>query len=397
MTAIKNGRIVTPQGIIEDKTLIIEGDRIVGLTEPDKINAYGFCLGADDVVDARGRLVTPGFIDIHSDKIEQFIQPRPTAQMELGASLRECERDLLQLGITTIYHSLSLWNNDYFDLPPVRSKENVLKLASMIDEIHQRRHLIRHRLHLRLEIDNFDGYDIVSDMVHKKKVHEISFMDHSPGQGQYRNLEIYKKSVTRRGAKSIEAEGIENIVELHRRRPVIQFEKLAQLAREAHENGIAVASHDDDTEEKLEVNNDLGVDISEFPVTLETAKSAKRRGFHTVTGAPNILLGGSHSGNLSASEAILNDCADIICSDYYPPAILQGVFIMNRKYGIPLVDMINRVTLNPARAMRIDGEQGSIEPGKKADILIIGEQDGYPAVTHVFVDGKATFHVEYRI
>jgi len=129
---------------------------------------------------------------------------------------------------------------------------------------------------------------------------------------------------------------------------------------------------------------------------MDIAKSAKAHGFYTVVGAANILRNGSHSGNLSASEAVAEDCADIICSDYYPAAILHSIFLMHKKYGVALPQMVNRATLNPAIAARIDKEYGSIEQGKKADVLIVDMLDGYPVITHVFVDGIAASRIEYR-
>ena len=136
--------------------------------------------------------------------------------------------------------------------------------------------------------------------------------------------------------------------------------------------------------------------ISEFPITVEAAKHANELGFVTVVGAPNILRGGSHSGNMSAADAIQAGCADILCSDYYPPSILHGVFMMYQKYGIPLPEMVNKASLNPAKAVGLGDEYGSIKPGKKADLLIIELLDGYPVITHVLVDGRTTSRVEYR-
>jgi alpha-D-ribose 1-methylphosphonate 5-triphosphate diphosphatase len=99
---------------------------------------------------------------------------------------------------------------------------------------------------------------------------------------------------------------------------------------------------------------------------------------------------------MSAREAVLEDCADIICSDYYPAAILHSIFIMHTKYGVLLPQMVNRATLNPAKAVKIDNEYGSIETGKKADLLIVDILDGYPVITHTFVDGVAASRIEYR-
>ncbi len=388
MIAIKNGRIVTPNEIIENRVLLIEDDRIKAIAEG--------CDGADRIIDAHGRYVTPGFIDVHSDRIEQYVMPRPTSEIDFELALKQCESELLHLGITTMYHSISLYKDEFFGKSPLRTKVNVRKMAGLIKNIHERSHLIHHRFHLRIEIDNIEAFDIAKEMIENRMVHEISFTDHTPGQGQYRNLEVYARAVTKYGGKEIEELGIDGILDYHKSKTYLSFDELRELTELAHENGIAVASHDDDTKEKLAVNKAIGVDISEFPIHIETARAARREGFLTVVGAPNILLGGSHSGNMSAAEAICEGCVDIICSDYYPPAIPHGIFIMNRKYGIPLWELINKATLNPAKAMKIDKDYGSVEPGKKADILIIDVLDGYPVTTHVFVDGKTTSRVEYR-
>ena len=175
MIAIKNGRIITPDEVIDSKTLLIENDRIISIT--------GEKVSADKVINAHGRYVMPGFIDVHSDKIEQFIYPRPTAKFPFELALKECEKELLQLGITTIYHSFSLYKDELLGKSPLRNKESVLKMANLIADIQSRFHLIHHRFHLRLEIDNVDGYDIAKDMIKRHLIHEISFMDHTPGQG----------------------------------------------------------------------------------------------------------------------------------------------------------------------------------------------------------------------
>ena len=388
MIAVKNGRIVTPDSIIDNKVLLIEDGRIKAFMEHTE--------GAEKVIDAAGKYITPGFIDVHSDRIEQFIQPRPMAQMDFELALKECERELLQIGITTMYHSFSLFKDEFFGKSPLRTKVNVQKMADLIENIHSRNHLIRHRFHLRIEIDNLEAFNIAKEMIANNKVHAISFMDHTPGQGQYRSLEIYEKTISQYNGKEIETIGLNGIVEYHQNKRVLSFEQLKELTNLAHAKGIAVASHDDDTKEKLAVNKAIGVDISEFPILIETAKAARHEGFYTVVGAPNILLGGSHSGNMSAAEAIRENCIDILCSDYYPPAILHGIFIMSQKQGIPLYEMINKATLNPAKAMRIDKDYGSIEVGKKADLLIIDVLDNYPAITHILVDGNTTAKVEYR-
>lgn len=383
MIEIKNGKIVTPTEVITGKSLVIDGDTICDIGDFNGV--------AETVIDARGKYIMPGFIDIHSDKIEKVINPRPTAVFDFELGLKEVEKELLHQGITTVYHSFSMYKDRAFGVCVLRSKENVDKMARLINDLHNRFHLIHHRCHLRLEIDNIEVYEIAKSMMNHNLVHEISFMDHTPGQGQYKDLEVYKKSIDYSNGQTFE-----DVMKYHENKDRLSFADLKELAEMAHSKNITVASHDDDTKAKLEVNEALGVDISEFPITLEVAKAAKEKGFYTVLGSPNILLGGSHSGNLSAAEAIMNGCADILCSDYYPQAMLHSIFIMHHQYNVDLSEMVNKVSLNPAKATHIDSEYGSLEKGKKADILIVDEIDGYPVITNVLVDGKMTSQVEYR-
>jgi len=388
LIAIENGKIVTPDDIIENQVLLIEKDKIVGFANDT--------IGAEYVANAHGQYIIPGLIDIHSDKIEQYINPRPTSRMDFEFALKTCERDLLSAGITTMYHSLSLFRDEIFGKCTFRTKENVQKMADLISDIHHRNHLIHHRLHLRIEIDNLDAFDVVREMIIQGKAHLISFMDHTPGQGQYSNLAMYHDAISKYNGKEIGTLGFNGVLDYHKEKDVLSYEQLKELAAVAHKNGISVASHDDDTIEKIMLNKTLGVDISEFPITLEAARLAKSNGFYTVAGAANILRNGSHSGNLSATEAVLEDCVDIICSDYYPAALLHSIFLMYHKYDVSLPQMVNLATLNPAKAMKTDKEYGSVEPGKKADLLIVDVLDGYPVITHVFVDGRTTYRVEYR-
>ncbi len=388
MIAIKNGKIVKPDIVEEGKTIYIEDGKILEISKR--------VLETEKTIDACGRYIMPGFIDLHSDRIEQFIQPRATAKMDFELALKECERELMHQGITTMYHSFSLYKDEFFGKCPLRTRENVELMAELIRNIHERFHLIHHRFHLRIEIDNLESYTIAKQMLKDQMIHEISFMDHSPGQGQYRTLEKYMTAVNGYGGKESKTMGAEDIMEYHQGKDMLSREQMQELAALAHEHGITVASHDDDCIEKLEVNEQIGLDISEFPISLETARAARQKGFYTVVGAPNILLGGSHSGNMSAAEAILDDCADILCSDYYPPAILHGIFRMQSQYDCDLPMLVRKATLNPAQALNIDDEYGSVETGKRADLLIVDILDEYPVITHVLIDGNTTSCVEYR-
>jgi alpha-D-ribose 1-methylphosphonate 5-triphosphate diphosphatase len=347
--------------------------------------------------DARGGYVMPGFIDIHSDYIESILQPRPTCLMDFETGLREAEKNLVGHGITTIYHSLSLMNGGAADRHSFRTRENLELLVDCIRELQHGRHLIRHRFHARYEIDNIGIYDYLLELLKNGAVHELSFMDHTPGQGQYRNLEIYAKSYVT-WAAACSDKTMDEILADAKNKPVASHEMLKSLAALAHERNIPLASHDDDTVEKLALmKNEFGVKISEFPIELEVAKKAHDEGILVVVGAPNIMLGGSHSGNLSALEAVRAGAADILCSDYYPASLLHSAFRLEEEGILSLPAAVRMLTLNPAKAMGIDRDYGSVESGKKADLLVVLKIHNRPMIYKCFIDGRTTLQFEYRI
>jgi len=382
---IKNGTVVGPDGLHQGDVRL-EGGRIVEAGPP---------LSGDEVIDASGAWVLPGLVDIHADYIEHMAAPRPTAVMDFGVSLREAERELLTHGITTMFHSLSFYGSTDFGTNPVRSAENSRRLIDLIHQSHHAEHQIRHRFHARYEIDNVGRVEELKALMVEGKVHLLSFMDHSPGQGQYRDLELYKLIL--KGYRNLADGEAERLIAESQGRAKVPFETLKQVADLARKLGIALASHDDDTVEKLDVVQALGSTISEFPITLEVAAEAHRRGLHTVAGAPNVLLGGSHSGNLSAAEAIVAGSVDVLCSDYYPASMLHAVFLLHREKGVALAEAVRLVTLNPARAVGLGDEIGSIEVGKRADVLVVRtHDDGFPYVAEAVVEGHRLLSSGYR-
>jgi phosphonate metabolism protein PhnM len=389
---IKNGKIITEDMILVDHDLLIKDDKIFRIAPAGEIETRAEM----EVLDAAGGFVSPGFIDLHSDYIEHMTAPRPTSLMNFELSLRETEKELITHGITTMFHSLSLYKATDYLYKPIREPENVRKLIDLIDQTHTMKHLVRHRFHARYEIDNLEDIDSLKDYISEKKVHLVSFMDHTPGQGQYRHLEIYRNTV--RGYNDYSDEAIDGMILTHQTKEKLTIDRMKEIALLARDNHIALASHDDDSIEKLELVQSFGTNISEFPITLEIARKAHSMGMHTLAGAPNVLLGGSHSGNLCASEAIQEGNIDILCSDYYPAALLHAVFELANNHGMDLVDMFKLVTINPAKAVKMDDEIGSIREGKKADLLIIEKiSDDFPVITTVIVDGKLIQRTNYRL
>ena len=196
--------------------------------------------------------------------------------MDVNISLREAEKILISHGITTMFHSLSFYREDVFTHKPMRYPKNVQRLVDAIDATHNELRLIRHRLHARFEIDNIDEVDRLVENIENDKVHLLSFMDHTPGQGQYRDLEVYRETL--KGYRDISDSDVQTIIAERQNSTFMTIEKIKEVAEIALAKGIAVASHDDDDVAKIDLVKSFGTTISEFPITLEVAKKAKEMG-----------------------------------------------------------------------------------------------------------------------
>lgn len=391
MIILYNGMIIKEDKILEGHSIEIEGEIIKDII-PNELVSYG---EEDTFVDCTGKYISPGFIDIHSDYIENIVSPRPITVMNFNFSLRETERILVTSGITTMYHSLSLYPENDYGRKAIRHPENIKGLIEEIDQLEKEPHIIHNRVHLRYELSCINDMEMVANLIREQKIHLLSFMDHTPGQGQYANLEVYKKT-QKSLIDGMTDKDVEEDINMRKAMNKLSIEEIQELARIAHQHGLKVASHDDDSIEKLDFVESIGATISEFPISLEIAKEATKRNLWTVAGAPNLLQGKSHSGNLSAQEGILNKCISIISSDYYPSAVLVSLFAMHEKHQIPLYEMFKMVTVNPAKAVGIEDKVGTVAKGKAADLLVIEKKNSYPAIKIAMVDGHIVFETRYR-
>ncbi|RSK55181.1 phosphonate metabolism protein PhnM [Bacillus canaveralius] len=381
---IYHARIVTPYEVIEDGTIEIEDGKIARIMGYPPENP-----GFDDI-DAGGKWLLPGLVDTHSDAIELELEPRPNSTFPIEVSFYELEKKLVGEGITTIYHSLSLMEENAKKW--IRQNNTVLQVIDDIKRFSYGRQLIRHKTHLRYEITNTVAVPEVKKMIQDGKIDQLSFMDHTPGQGQFRDMEIHKRLLM--DHRHLTEEEANQAIEESRLQPKLDPEILHELAQLASQHGVPLASHDDDTLEKLSLVKSWNATISEFPIELEVAKAAKQQGLFVVMGAPNALLGKSHSNNLSATEAVQLGVVDILCSDYYPSSLLHAAFKLYQE-GMPIFQAFNMVSLNPAKAVRIDDEVGSIEAGKSADLLIVSEEEKRTILETVIVNGQIVCQMNY--
>lgn len=376
---IRNVRVVTPGAVLPAATVAVAQGVIREITP--------FALTGAEVVDGRDRLLMPGFIDIHSDVIENAIQPRPGGRFPVDVALHELDKQLTACGVTSIYHCLCFLNSD--ENPPFRSAEMTDFLIRQIHEL-KGGFSARTRIHARYEITNDEAFAEVERLIRGRMIHFFSLMDHTPGQGQFTDVNHFRTYYSK--ARGLSREHVDLIIErrLEASRR-IDWAGLEHLSRVCRENAIRMASHDDDSEEKVAAVSRLGVSLSEFPVNLAAAQAARRHGMLISLGSPNVLRGGSLTGNLSGREALGAGLGDVLCSDYAPMSLLHAALQLNREGILDLPAAVRLITLNAARAVGIDHETGSIEAGKAADMVLVDDRAKVARVVRTFVAGREVF------
>jgi alpha-D-ribose 1-methylphosphonate 5-triphosphate diphosphatase len=315
--------------------------------------------------------------------LERDVEPRPKAYFPTELALFELDKRLAALGITTAYAAISFAETR--KLAYLRSEERARDTIHLINRLKDDL-LVDTRIHARFEITNHGAPRILHELLEQEHIDLISVNDHTPGQGQYRNLETHIRHVSAwRGIREdvFREEALER---LNQTPP--SWEVIHGICEEAKRNKIIIASHDDDTVEKVDLMRSLGATISEFPVTLEAAHEAKRRGLYTVMGAPNAFRGQSNTGNLSAMDALAEGLLDVLASDYYPAAMLHIIFKLARQ--MPLHDAVKLLSSNPAKAAQLH-DRGSLELGKRADLVLIESSPEFPRVRMSFSAGRVIF------
>jgi alpha-D-ribose 1-methylphosphonate 5-triphosphate diphosphatase len=381
---IKNATVVTPHEVLNNTSVLVEHGVITHIA-PEIENS-----AAAEVIDGAGSILMPGIIDIHTDAMDAEIVPRTGADIPVEVAFRELERKMSGCGFTTVYHSLHLG----YDMAEFHSRSKYTR-QEVFDRVHQASQgstLLNNKIHLRFELSGVNAYEQCFEFMDAGYVQLLSVMDHTPGQGQI-SKEYFISFAIKNGKSREEAE---KLFEEKLAMPIIEGEKLEALIRHAQKLHIPVASHDDDSVEKVNYFNGIGVDLCEFPINMETAVHAAKLGMHVIGGASNILRGGSLSGNLNMKDAVLNGAVDTLCSDYYPPAILHSVFKLYNEQGLSLHDAVNLATLNPAKAAGISSYTGSIETGKDADLILVKLINHIPMVTHNIVQGHLVAHASHK-
>lgn len=373
-TAIANARLVLADEIVTGSVLIRDGLIAAIDTGP------GVPPGA---LDAGGDYLAPGLIELHTDNLERHISPRPKVDWPHAAAICAHDAELASTGITTVFDAMRVGS-----IPSGKSDYNkyARSLASELLELRGQGVLrISHFLHLRAEICSETLIEELDDFGPEDRVGLLSLMDHTPGQRQFRDISKLRAYVMGKNAlNDAEFEDhINGLKALHARHGAAHEAAAVAAARRF---GAVLASHDDTTAEQVAVSVGHGVTLAEFPTTREAADACAAAGIATIMGGPNLVRGGSHSGNVAAADLARADRLDILSSDYVPASLLMGAMILADIWG-DMARGIATVTANPARAVHLD-DRGRLAAGLRADLLRFARAPGgTPVVRAVWARG----------
>jgi alpha-D-ribose 1-methylphosphonate 5-triphosphate diphosphatase len=372
-TMLKNARIVLSDDVI-DGHVLVRGGVIAEI-------ATGSTIVPGEDLD--GNYLVPGLVELHTDHLEQHYHPRPGVTWPAVSAVMAHDAQIAASGITTVYDALRAGTFDPNDL----SARYAVNLLEAIGTAQERGHLrAEHFIHVRCEMPCRDTTEATEMIAAAGRIDLFSIMDHTPGARQFVSLDKFKEYYL--GRNLISAERIDDYIaerrEMQAKFAAANKQAVLTLARQLN---IRLASHDDATVAHVHEAVADGVAIAEFPTTREAAEAAHSNGLAVLMGAPNVVRGGSHSGNISASEIAGAGTLDVLSSDYVPTSLLNAVFSMpGRIEGYTLPDAIRLVTRNPARAAGLS-DRGEIAIGKRADLVQVADSDHHPVVRRVWREG----------
>jgi alpha-D-ribose 1-methylphosphonate 5-triphosphate diphosphatase len=369
-TIIGNARIVLADRVIDHGWIAFAGGKVAEFGEGDAPR------GAED---AGGDLVMPGLIELHTDHLEAHYVPRPKVYWNPLAAVISYDGQLATSGITTVLDSVRVGREDDTD-------ETML-----IEAIASAREagLLRsdHFLHLRCEIPMPDVIETLEQLIGRADLRLMSLMDHTPGQRQFRDEEKLRQYYRGKSGKS-DAELDILFAQRLANQEAYAATNLRAVVAMARQYAIPLASHDDTTDENVAEAVRDGVSVAEFPTTMEAARGVHRAGIGVLMGAPNVVRGGSHSGNIAAVDLAREGLLDILSSDYIPSSLLMGALqLPTHVPAIDLASAIRTVTKAPAEAVGLH-DRGEIATGRRADVIRVHVAGDVPVVRTVWREGQ---------
>lgn len=369
-----NGRIVLADRVIDRGWVAIVDDRIVEIGEGQPPERGENC---------EGDLLMPGLVELHTDHLEAHFMPRPKVYWNPVAAVVSYDGQMATSGITTVLDSLRVWSDE----PDAVDSETELLANAIADA--RAANLLRadHYLHLRCEVPTPDVVELAGRLMGRQDVRLASLMDHTPGQRQFRDpekLRTYYRGKSG-GLTDVELDALfEKRIRFQERHGEDNYRRLVGLAKQFDK---PLASHDDTTLDHVSQAIDDGIAIAEFPTTTEAAAGLHDAGIKVMMGAPNLVRGGSHSGNIATADLAREGMLDILSSDYIPSSLLMAAMQMPLAVpGIDLAAAVRTITKTPAEAVGFT-DRGEIVQGKRADLIRVHLAGDIPAVRSVWLAG----------
>lgn len=371
---LSNARLVLADEVLHGHVVIRDGLITELATGPAPA-------GAEDL---EGDYLLPGLVELHTDHVEGHLIPRPKVKWNPLAAVLAHDAQIAASGITTVFDSLRVWP----DKKAVGMDGDAPVLAKAIAEARAAGALrVDHLIHLRCEVATDTVAEDAEALMDAHDVRLVSLMDHTPGQRQFTSVDQFRSYYMKKS--SISAQEMDVIVETrleaHAR---YAGRNRALLVAAAQARGVALASHDDATDAHVREAVSDGVAIAEFPTTQEAARLSHDAGIRVLMGAPNLVRGGSHTGNVSAQSLAREGLLDILSSDYVPSSLLWAAFdLPRRESGISLPGAVRMVTKTPAEAASLH-DRGEIAAGRRADLVRVALAGEIPVARSVWREGR---------
>ncbi len=370
-TVLSNARIVLPDEVVDGHVVMREG----------KIAAIGQGPAAGEDMD--GDFLIPGLVELHTDHLEGHYAPRPKVRWNPIAAVLAHDAQVATAGITTVFDAMRVGFIDDSDM----TATDIRRLADAVEHsVTAGRLRADHYLHLRCEVSADDCMAGFSTFDGDRRVRLVSVMDHAPGQRQFARIEayaMYYMGKLKMSEEAFRAFCDKRIADSDRNAAPNRM----AIAEACRARGIVLASHDDATAAHVEEAVACGITVAEFPTTTEAARASRQAGLGVLMGAPNVVRGGSHSGNVSARDLADEGLLDILSSDYIPFSLIQSAFFLSEVVEtIALPEAVRMVSRNPALAVGLT-DRGEIAPGKRADLVRVRLDEHVPVVRTVWREG----------
>lgn len=373
-----NARIVTPQeeftGTVMTENGLIQSIEHRNTSVP----------GAEDWA---GDWLIPGLVEVHTDNLEKHLSPRPGVLWNAHAAMTVHDAQCAAAGITTVLDSVVIGD---LDEGGARSQTQHTSIAALHQCREEGLMRVEHLLHLRCELSAPDMLEVFHEYADDTLLTLVSMMDHTPGQRQWRDMKTYRRYTERNGSYS-DADFEAMIAQRKADQQAYSLPHRVEIVRECQTRALPLASHDDTLLSDIALAVEEGVVMSEFPTTVEAAQAARDAGMAIIMGGPNMVKGGSHSGNVSAAELAQLDLLDIFSSDYVPSSLLMATYMLGQTQGWSLPKAVRTVTINPARAIGLQ-DRGDVALGQRADLLRVRmNRVGMPVVMQTWLAGERAF------